>query len=282
MPGALLGGVLIGLTEALAGLLFTPSAKSMFAFGHPGAGAAVPAAGHPGKAAAHDRAAVRGRSAPRPGRCSRCCSSALLVAPLLRQRLSAHRPHPHPLFRLYRPGLEHHDGLCRPALARPCALCRARRLHDRGALRAFRHRRRGSACSAAIAGRVAVRRGHRLPRLPLRRRRRLFRHPDHRVRRVRPHRLRPFQLGRRLERLLPAGRQLHAQRSLEPARPADDVLLRDPGADRRGVRCSAASCCKSRIGYYWLAIREDEEAARALGIDTFRYKMYRGRASPPA
>jgi branched-chain amino acid transport system permease protein len=32
MGGALLGGLLIGLTEALAGLLFTPSAKSMFAF----------------------------------------------------------------------------------------------------------------------------------------------------------------------------------------------------------------------------------------------------------
>ncbi len=32
MPGALLGGVLIGVTEALAGLIFTPSAKSMFAF----------------------------------------------------------------------------------------------------------------------------------------------------------------------------------------------------------------------------------------------------------
>jgi branched-chain amino acid transport system permease protein len=32
MPGALIGGVLIGVTEALAGLLFTPSAKSMFAF----------------------------------------------------------------------------------------------------------------------------------------------------------------------------------------------------------------------------------------------------------
>jgi branched-chain amino acid transport system permease protein len=32
MPGALIGGLLIGLTEALAGLLFTPSAKSMFAF----------------------------------------------------------------------------------------------------------------------------------------------------------------------------------------------------------------------------------------------------------
>jgi branched-chain amino acid transport system permease protein len=33
MLGALVGGVLIGLTEAFAGLLFTPSAKSMFAFG---------------------------------------------------------------------------------------------------------------------------------------------------------------------------------------------------------------------------------------------------------
>jgi branched-chain amino acid transport system permease protein len=30
---------------------------------------------------------------------------------------------------------------------------------------------------------------------------------------------------------------------------------------------------RSRIGYCWLAIREDEEAARAVGIDTFRYKM---------
>jgi branched-chain amino acid transport system permease protein len=30
---------------------------------------------------------------------------------------------------------------------------------------------------------------------------------------------------------------------------------------------------RSRIGYFWQAIREDEEAARALGIDTFRYKM---------
>ena len=30
---------------------------------------------------------------------------------------------------------------------------------------------------------------------------------------------------------------------------------------------------RSRIGYFWLAIREDEVAARAAGIDTFRYKM---------
>ncbi len=30
---------------------------------------------------------------------------------------------------------------------------------------------------------------------------------------------------------------------------------------------------KSRLGYYWQAIREDETAARSLGINTFRYKM---------
>jgi branched-chain amino acid transport system permease protein len=31
---------------------------------------------------------------------------------------------------------------------------------------------------------------------------------------------------------------------------------------------------RSRMGYFWLAIREDEQAARAAGINTFRYKMY--------
>jgi branched-chain amino acid transport system permease protein len=30
---------------------------------------------------------------------------------------------------------------------------------------------------------------------------------------------------------------------------------------------------RSRAGYFWLAIREDEQAARAAGINTFRYKM---------
>jgi branched-chain amino acid transport system permease protein len=37
------------------------------------------------------------------------------------------------------------------------------------------------------------------------------------------------------------------------------------------VACRAL--LQSRMGYFWLAIREDEEAARAVGIDTFRYKM---------
>ncbi len=30
---------------------------------------------------------------------------------------------------------------------------------------------------------------------------------------------------------------------------------------------------RSRVGYYWTAIREDQDAAQALGINTFRYKM---------
>ena len=30
---------------------------------------------------------------------------------------------------------------------------------------------------------------------------------------------------------------------------------------------------QSRVGYFWQAIREDEEAARAAGVDTFHYKM---------
>jgi branched-chain amino acid transport system permease protein len=33
MGGALLGGVLIGVSEAVAGVLIAPSAKSMFSFG---------------------------------------------------------------------------------------------------------------------------------------------------------------------------------------------------------------------------------------------------------
>ena len=34
-----------------------------------------------------------------------------------------------------------------------------------------------------------------------------------------------------------------------------------------------ARLARSRLGYQWLAVREDEAAARALGIDAFRTKM---------
>ena len=44
-----------------------------------------------------------------------------------------------------------------------------------------------------------------------------------------------------------------------------------------GLTAAAFAFCAwllgSRLGYYWQAIREDEQAAQALGINTFRYKM---------
>jgi branched-chain amino acid transport system permease protein len=36
----------------------------------------------------------------------------------------------------------------------------------------------------------------------------------------------------------------------------------------------SAYLLRSRAGYYWQAIREDEDAAQALGIDTFRWKIF--------
>jgi branched-chain amino acid transport system permease protein len=45
-----------------------------------------------------------------------------------------------------------------------------------------------------------------------------------------------------------------------------------------GLTVSAFVLChallRSRMGYYWLAIRESPEAAQALGVNIFRYKMY--------
>jgi branched-chain amino acid transport system permease protein len=40
-----------------------------------------------------------------------------------------------------------------------------------------------------------------------------------------------------------------------------------------GALVMSRALLASRFGYYWRAIREDESAAEALGIDAFRYKM---------
>jgi branched-chain amino acid transport system permease protein len=40
-----------------------------------------------------------------------------------------------------------------------------------------------------------------------------------------------------------------------------------------GALALSRALLNRRVGYYWQAIREDEEAARALGIDVFRYKI---------
>ena len=44
-------------------------------------------------------------------------------------------------------------------------------------------------------------------------------------------------------------------------------------AGAAGVLVLCRGLLSSRLGYYWLAIREDEVAAQALGIDTFRSKI---------
>ncbi len=41
-----------------------------------------------------------------------------------------------------------------------------------------------------------------------------------------------------------------------------------------GVLILCRALLSSRLGYFWLAIREDQEAAQALGINTFRYKIF--------
>ena len=168
MAGALVGGVLIGVTEALAGLLFTPSAKSMFSLRHPGAGAAVAAAGHLGQEDGMIARLARWRDACDRWRFSPRLLAVLLIVPLAGQRLSAHGPDPRALSRLYRPGLEHHDGLRRPAVARQRPLCRARRLCGGGAVHPLSASGRGSGFWRR-SGRGGMRRDHRLSRLSLRR-----------------------------------------------------------------------------------------------------------------
>ena len=107
----------------------------------------------------------------------------------------------------------------------------------------------------------------------------LLRAADHRLRRVHAHRLRPPRLARRPGRHVPAGR------GAEPRRPRSTSAARP--------RCTTTRCWRSRparfglcafllrrrAGYYWQAIREDEDAAQALGIDIFRWKMLRGGRS---
>ena len=41
-----------------------------------------------------------------------------------------------------------------------------------------------------------------------------------------------------------------------------------------GVLVLCRALLSSRLGFYWLAIRDDQEAAQALGINTFRYKIF--------
>ena len=197
-----------------------------------------------------------------PGSARLLLLAALIARAAVRRRLSAHRADPDLVLRLYRPGLEHHDGLCRAVVARPRALCRARRLYRGVALRAFRHRPVARPPGRGAGGGFG-RRLHRLSGVSLPRRRRLFRHPDHRVRRIRARRLRSFELDQRIVGPVPAGRAIHPQRSLAPARPSGDVLLHPAGRDRARLGFLPRACCKAASAISgWRSARTRRPRAR--------------------
>ena len=99
---------------------------------------------------------LRGRPAPRADPAARACSPRCSRLPLVANDYLHHRADPHPLFRLRRPGLEHHDGLCRPALARPRALRRPRRLCGRRRSTCISASARGSGCGCRWRSRRAA------------------------------------------------------------------------------------------------------------------------------
>ena len=114
---------------------------------------------------------------------------------------------------------------------------------------------------------------HRFPRLPFRHLGRVFRSAHHRLRRVHA------RIG--FDHLQwtggPGGLFLKvAQRDV-----IDIARFRGPPAMYYyailALTAGALALCswllRSRAGFYWQAIRENEEAAQALGINTFRWKM---------
>ena len=173
--------------------------------------------------------------------------------------------------------MERHDGVRRPALARPFALRRARRLRGGGTVRPFRRR--------SLGGRLARDRGLRGD-------------------------------GQRSSACSPSACASRAftcrcSRSRSPSWRESRSTTSTGWAARAGCSCAspnatASICCafrgppamyyyailalaagalalcsqllRRRAGYYWRAIREDEVAAQALGIDTFWLEDARRRA----
>ena len=271
MPGALLGGVLIGLTEAMAGLLFTPSAKSMFAFAILVLVLLFRPQGIMGK-----RAGMIARLLDGVPRRALVLLAALLAAldrrAVVRQRLSAHRADPHPVFRLYRPGLEHHDGLCRAA-------CRSATRSMSGSAPIPRRRSTCISASARGSGCSWRCRSRRWPAPSSASWRSAFGVAgvyfailtiafaefarvgfDH------------FGwTGGSAGLFLPVAQYTHNDLWHLRGQPVMFYYVLLALTVLAFVICRAL--LQSRVGYFWLAIREDEEAARSLGIDTFRYKM---------
>ena len=161
-------------------------------------------------------------------------------------------------------GVEHPRRLLRPDLARPRGVLRDGRLHLDAAVQDARAdavgRDAGGRASLAVA-RLA---GHRLPGLQAARP--LLRHRHHRGGRDRADAHDQLGLG---------GRRARALRPHQAAglRPRTSSSTRQAGLLLHRARAPAAWRCgspgaieRSRIGYYFRAIREDQDAAASLGI----------------
>ena len=83
-----------------------------------------------------------------------------------------------------------------------------------------------------------------------------------------------MQLHRRRRRPVPAGRRRSALGEWWNLRGGPLLFYyAGAGAGRRRPLLIGAAASARRLGYQWLAVREDQQAARALGIDVFRAKM---------
>ena len=161
------GGVVIGVSEALAGLLIAPSAKSMVSFGLLVVILLARPQGLMGAAATmtlSGQADRRARAAPAP-RADRGARGHGARAAVRREQLRPLGRDAGALPRVRRAGLERDDGIRRPALARAFPLRGPRRVRVGGAVLSLRRR--------SLGGRLArdrsLRRGrrvHRLSRLP--------------------------------------------------------------------------------------------------------------------
>ena len=245
MPGALLGGVLIGLTEAIAGLAVHAVGQEHVRLRHSGPGAAVPAA-RPARQEARvimARAIARlsGDLSARTLFLLAALGLALLIAPFFANDylltvliLILYFAYAGQAWNIMM-GFAGQLSLGHAIYVGLGAYVAALLVH------ALRHRALARA-PGGDTGRGRLRRRDRLSRLSLRRRRRLFRHPYHRLCRIRPHRLRSSRYRQCVRRLVPAGGAIRAQRPVAAARQSGDVLLRDPGGDRGRFRAQPRSC----------------------------------------
>ena len=273
MTGALMGGLLIGVSEAVAGLLLQPSLKSMFSFGLLILVLLLRPQGLFGKRSRELRAQplqhLVGDAAPRTLWSLAVLLALLLVAPALLGKywLSVL------ILILYFAYVGQAWNIMM-GFAGQLSLGHALYAGLGGYIAAglFFHYGIGpwAGVFAAVAAAVAGRRDRRLSRLPLLAGRRLFRAAHHRLQRVHALAFDHWEWAGGSGGLflkVDAGTDIVNLRG-GPVLFYYVILALAAGAF---VLCRAL--LESRLGRYWLAIREDAEAAQAVGVPVLRCKM---------